>query len=319
MVSSMVTKNVVVMAVSLIVFFIAGAGPAFAQAAPQEVQVGLYVLNLGKFDITSGAFTADFYLSLKCSDASGNPAECAPGTPDNFEFMNGRAESTDKIIDEPGEKFYRIQASLNSPVDLRKFPFDSQRMQIRMEDKEATTGKLVYIPNNKESGIDGSIFFTGWNIDGWEAAIKMHEYKVYGENYSQYVFTVDISRIAVSSFMKTFLPVFFIILVVVFTFVLDPGNVITRITVAGSSLVAAVMFHISIANQIPAVGYLTLADKFMIVTYLILLVSIFVDILIIEFAGRKRNDIVDKIHRSTEYSVFFVVPLLYAVLFLFFV
>ena len=59
-------------------------------SAQEEVQVGLYILNLGKFDIATGSFTADFYLSLKCE------ANCSP---ENFEFMNGRASSFEKIID----------------------------------------------------------------------------------------------------------------------------------------------------------------------------------------------------------------------------
>jgi len=85
-------------------------------ASAQEVHVGLYILNLGKFDISTGSFTADFYMSMKC------PGGCPP---DSFEFINGRASSIDKMIDEPNEKFYRIQANLNSPIDLKMFPFDS--------------------------------------------------------------------------------------------------------------------------------------------------------------------------------------------------
>ena len=47
-------------------------------AIAQDVQVGVYVLNLGKFDVSTGAFTADFYMSMKCD------AECST----DFEFMN---------------------------------------------------------------------------------------------------------------------------------------------------------------------------------------------------------------------------------------
>src|SRR3990172_6557202 len=70
-------------------------------AEPQEVQVGVYVLSLGKLDISSGSFAADFYLSLKSKT----------DIPDNsFEFLNGRATGVDKIEDKGNEKFYRIIA-----------------------------------------------------------------------------------------------------------------------------------------------------------------------------------------------------------------
>jgi hypothetical protein len=279
-------------------------------ALSQEVGVGVYVLNLGKFDITAGSFTADFYLSFKCENA------CPP---DNFEFINGRAASIDKIIDGPNEKFYRIQANLNSQIDLRSFPFDSQKMQIILEDKKSASETLRYAPLKEESGIDESISFSGWDIGGWDAEVKDHRYGIYNETYSQYVFSVNISRIFLSSFLKTFLPVFFILTVVLFSFVLDPDKITTRLGMAGSSLVASVMFHISIANQIPPVGYLTFADKFMGLTYLILLISFIINISLLELQEKKKTGLVERLHRSTEYTMFLIAPALYILLFAFFV
>ncbi len=151
-------KKVIVL-IALFAILLAGAVSA------QDVYVGMYILNLGKFDVATGSFTADFYLSMKCPD------ECASTNFANFEFMNGRAASTDKIIDTPNEKFYRIQANLNSPVDLKRFPFDTQQMQIIIEDKENPIDKIKYVPMKTDTGIDKSIAFTGWDINGWKVYI----------------------------------------------------------------------------------------------------------------------------------------------------
>ncbi|MBU1202351.1 MAG: hypothetical protein KJ583_00780 [Nanoarchaeota archaeon] len=273
----------------------------------QEVKVGVYVLNLGKFDIATGAFTADFYLDFQCEE------ECSP---ENFEFMNGRSTSVDKIIDEPTEKFYRVQANLNSQVDLRRFPFDKQEMVIIIEDKRNTIEDIKYVANEEESGIDPSVIFTGWRIDGWTAKTTEHVYDVYDETYSQYRFTINISKIFFNSFIKTFLPVMFIILILLFSFVLDPDKITTRLTMATSSLIAAVMFHISISNQIPPVGYLTIADQFMLLTYFIILATIFFNVTLLELSERKNSDRVEKIHRFAEFSVFLIVPLIYLIWFI---
>lgn len=279
-------------------------------AFAQDVQVGVYILNLGKFDISTATFTADFYLDMKCQD------KCSPG---GFEFMNGRAASTDIIIDEPNEKFYRIQATLNSPVDLKQFPFDHQKMQIILEDKDNTIDSIRYIPLKDESGIDDSVSFIGWKLDGWNAKSMKHNYPIYNETYSQYIFTMDISRIVLNSFLKTFLPVIFIVLIVLFSFLMDPDKIGTRIGMVGSSLVAAVMFHVSISNQIPPVGYLTFADKFMILTYFVLLLSFIIDVLILELIEQKKKTLANKIHHYTEYSMFVIVPIIYVLLFLLFI
>ncbi len=282
----------------------------FAQeGATEEVSLGLYVLNLGKFDIATGTFTADFYLSMRCE------TECSIA---DLEFSNGRATSVDVLIDSPNEKFYRIQASLNSPVTLQRFPFDQQELAIILEDRTKTTDQRMYVPSEQESGIESSIAFTGWNIDGWSVTSNEHSYAIYGETYSQYAYTISISRIALSSFLKTFLPVFFILIVVLCTYIIDPDKVAQRITMVSSSLVAAVMFHVSINNQIPPVGYLTFADKFMILTYFILLLSFIIAIALLEFQEQKKTALVEKLHKTTEYLMFILVPLLYGALFYFF-
>ena len=47
------------------------------------------------------------YLTLQCAK---------PCWPNRFEFMNGRATSTDLVEDEPNYKSYRIQAALQTEV-----------------------------------------------------------------------------------------------------------------------------------------------------------------------------------------------------------
>jgi hypothetical protein len=277
-------------------------------AAAYDVNVGIYIINLGKFDVSSGQFTADFFLSMSCSEAN-----CTTGS---FEFMNGRATSIDKTTDLPNEKFYRIQATLTSPVDLKGFPFDRQVMQIQLEDKTRTTEEINYVADKENSGLDKSIFFPGWNIDVWHQDVIEHYYEPYNETYSQYQFNIDISRIRFNAFLKTFLPIFFIMLITIVTFVIDPDKVMNRLAIAGSSLVASVMFHVSISNQIPPVGYTTMADKFMMLTYMILLATFIINIMILELQEMKKTKLVEKINRHTEYNMLWLVPLAYIVFFL---
>ena len=274
-----------------------------------QIKVGVYIINLGKFDVSTGAFTADFYLSLKCESIC--PKQ-------DFEFMNGRASSVDKIIDGPSEKFYRIQANLNSQVDLKKFPFDQQNIQIIIEDKKKTIEELEYVPDFEATGIDDSIAFTGWNIEDWKAETQIHRYEIYDEDYSQYVFTIPISRIKINAIFKTFLPIIFIILVMLSSFVLDPDKITTRLAMVGSALVASVMFHISLGNQIPPVGYLTFIDKFMVLTYFILLMSFVFNVFLLELHERHKDKLVQKLHRLTEFTMFGIVPIFYIILFIFF-
>ena len=61
----MVNKKLLVITL-LTIFITLSLIPFTLAEQDKEVKVGLYLLNLGKYEIATGSFTADFYLSLKC-------------------------------------------------------------------------------------------------------------------------------------------------------------------------------------------------------------------------------------------------------------
>jgi hypothetical protein len=274
---------------------------------PTEVLVGIYVLHVGKFDVSTGSYTVDFYLSLKCSE---------PCSPDKFEFMNGRATSIDKLIDKPNEKFYRIQASLSQNIDLKKYPFDKHSLTIEIEDKEKTIKDLVYKYDEKNSGIDPSVIIVGWQLDGWDAEVKEHYYSVYDETYSRFIFRINISRVALTSIFKSLLPVFFMVFVSLLTLLLTSDKVTMRLSLNISTLLASVMFHLNLTSSIPPVGYLTFADKFMISTYLILVSVLFSGILLMKYSDRKDHLKAEKIYKYSLISLPIISAFLYILVFL---
>jgi hypothetical protein len=279
---------------------------------PQIIRAGIYILSLGRLDMATGSFVVDMYLSLKSDD----------DMPNNnfFEFINGRPSSVECIIDKPKEKFYRILANLTTTMDLHRYPFDTQKIEIIIEDKTRPTNEVQFVPLKEECGFDASIIFPGWNIEGMEVVTRDHEYPAYDEVFSQLVCTVTISRIRLNAFMKTFIPVIFLMLIVLSSFILNPEQVTTRLGAISSALVASAMFHISISNQIPPSGYLTFADIFMILTYLILLCCfcLSIGVYLLQNKGDAGKISAKKLNRISEYLVFIGMPTLYISLFLFF-
>jgi hypothetical protein len=254
---------------------------------PTIIKVGAYILNVGKFEVSSGSYTVDFYLSMSCSK------ECNP----NFEFMNGRSTSMDKLIDEPTEKFYRIQASLSQNIDLRDYPFDRHALSIELEDKTKTVEEQIFIPDTNQSGIDPAVIIVGWQLDGWNSTVTDHHYAAYGENYSRFKFDIEISRVTLASVIKSFLPVLFMVFITLLSLLLRADKVTTRLTLNISTLLAAVMFHVNLTSSIPPVGYLTFADKFMLSTYLIMLLTLFSGIMLMRHTDSKEVEVAEKIYK----------------------
>ena len=247
-------------------------------AAPTKVYVGVYVLNLGKFELATGAYNVDFYLSLRAEK---------PVAMDDFEFMNGRAATVDKLIDTPTEKFFRIQANLSQNLDLRRYPFDEHLLTIEIEDKRRTVEELVYVVDEKACGVDPSVIVVGWRLKGWEARVVTHEYEVYGETYSRFVFGLRIQRVTLNAVIKSFLPIACMLLVGFLSLLLTPDKVTTRLSLNISTLLGAVMFHVNLTSSIPPVGYLTLADRVMIATYLSLVLILLSGVAILRWSERE--------------------------------
>lgn len=261
-----------------LLFLVALALPGQGAAKPVLVQVGVYVLHLGRFDLGSGSYTVDFYLSLTSDQ---------PVSMDEFEFMNGRATTVDRLIDTPTEKFFRIQANLSQNLDLRSYPFDEHLLTIEIEDKRRTVDELVYEVDEGLSGVDPSVIVVGWKLRGWEARVTAHDYAVYGEAYSRYVFGLRIQRVFLNAVIKSFLPIACMVLVGFLSLLLAPDKVTTRLSLNISTLLGAVMFHVNLTSSIPPVGYLTLADRVMIATYIVLFLILLSGVAILRWAERE--------------------------------
>ena len=66
--------------------------------------------------------------------------------------------------------------------------------------------------------------------------------------------------------------------ILVFTYILRLDKIELRLGISSSILLAAMIFHLTIANRLPPLGYLTFADKFMIITYIVSLFTFMVNI-----------------------------------------
>ena len=252
-------------AVALLAALLITPGAALAQetgsesdGAPLEVKAGVYVLSIGQLSTATGTYVVDMYLTLECD---------RPCTPNDFEFMNGRATSTNLIEDEPAYKYYRIQASLQTNPDLRNYPFDEHNLMVQFEDQSLSSTHLVYVPDPTLNGVDPSVIIAGWQLKSWDARVVEHIYPTFDATYSRFQFDVIIARGTLSSILKAVLPALVIVLSGFLALLLGPDKALQRLGINTSALIGGIMFHINLTSQLPPLGYLTLADKFMIMNY----------------------------------------------------
>ena len=279
---------------ALWLFFASPGAGAIAQEGPskddaQIVKVGIYVINIGRLEIATGAFTVDFYLTFRCDGTC---------DPENFEFMNGRANFTDLQFDGPNEKIYRIQASLTADLDMREYPFDSHELRITLEDKSLTSEELIYVVDPETSGIDPAVAVAGWElVTDWGVVIDDHFYPPWNEYYSRYSFSIPIKRATLSAVLKSFFPAVAIVITGLFALFISPSETLARLTINTSAFVGAVLFHLNLTSSVPPLGYLTYADQFMLANYAALLAALTATVTLMFLARSGREASVAAVHR----------------------
>jgi hypothetical protein len=267
--------------------------------APQVIRVGVYVLSVGDLDMTTGSYKMDFFLNFKCDK---------PCDPSNFDLMNAESYVWEDQTGDPknNTRFsYRVHANLLTELDLRHYPFDSHDLPVKIEDKRLPVSQLVYQVDPKLSGIDENVVVSGWLLaPNSSAEVVSHHYSIFDDDYSRYRFYVTIYHAWFSSFMKGFFAAIVIVLVGMLSFLMRYDEITERLTLTTSTLVGAILYHLTLTSAIPPVGYLTFADEFMIANYIVISAALAVTVVLMWYLNEEnRHEKAQRLHRRTRWTI----------------
>ncbi|EGG42122.1 hypothetical protein Nlim_0991 [Candidatus Nitrosarchaeum limnium SFB1] len=269
--------------------------------------IGTYLLNVGKIDLQNGAYDLDFYIWIKSDDA--NFIETKP----KIEFMNGKA-TTEPITVEKNYYEARVKGIFQKNMDFRNYPFEKILLTIEIEGTEDMKS-FEFVPDLEESGVDDLVNIPGWNLQSTNSDVTIHKYSDDSE-YSRYVFSLEMERFPLSSFLKTMLPVIIITTIAMLAFWMSPTNFTARIGLGASTLLAAVAAHLNAANQLPPIGYLTLFDKIMIIAYALFLNNLLSMVIQMRLIDHKREEEAVKVNAKMRKAIPVICVLIFLALFL---
>lgn len=242
------------------------------------MQVGILLLNVGRLDTATGTYTMDLYLTFRCD---------RPCEPEKFEVANGRIVFQQKQEDFPTYKVYRVQAALTIGMDLRRYPFDRHALSLVMEDNVRDITELVYVADTQHSFIEPDLQVAGWQLTpGIAVHVEPHYYELFNQSYSHYVASVEIRRPLLAALVKGLLPAIIMTLCGLMSLLMTPDKFNQRLSLATSSLLGTVIYHLTITSAIPPVAYLTFADRFMIGNYSCMLLTVATTMLLMRYLDR---------------------------------
>jgi hypothetical protein len=261
----------------------AGAQNSIQSDEAEVLTVGVYLINIGKIDLQVGSYDLDFYFWLSSDDPDVDFTKEKPA----FDFMNSMNARVEPSRIEPNYYEVRVKGTFLKNMDFRNYPFDSQRVTVEVEGFEPVD-RLVFAPDVDSSGYDYLVNVPGWNLGQTTSDVIVHDYPDF--SYSRYIFSFDLERAYLSSFLKTIFPVLIITTIAMLAFWMSPTNFPPRIGLAASTLLAAVAAHLNAANQLPPIGYLTLMDKVMIVAYVLFLNNLISMVLQMRLMDQKKEE-----------------------------
>lgn len=285
---------------------------------PTEVAVGFYLTNLGRINQSDETVDVSGYLSANWQDKRlvFNPKAVGDTeirySPEKIwepalTIVNSQSAAKKGAVEltaQPDGKvnyLELINATVSSDLDLKKFPFDSQKAQIVLESLSSDDRRIVLQndPNLTGYSKDSFVSLSEWQILGVNTTVTPNKFEPEGKTYSRYTFELKLKRNCQFYIFKVFIPLLLITLLSWATFWMDSNAAFsTQMSVGMTSTLTAITFNFTVANALPRLSYLTLLDAYIFICYIFFFLSIMANVTVHFLLKKYENP--DFIHRMTR-------------------
>jgi hypothetical protein len=217
---------------------------AGADAQARDIEVGVYVTSLSDISSEDGSFRMSLYAWFKDPAGLFDPAR-------DLE-VHARTSTVTVIETDPlpggGTYTYlRIEAVVPQEFAFDDFPFDRQRLLLRLEAAE-DVGTMRFKPDTDDTGIADDLDLLGWDIGGVALLVSERPYDSgFGwpgarhASYSVATLSLDVARMRSPVLLNSFLGFAFAFIVTGLTFFVRPSELGLRVGMTTGSLFAALL------------------------------------------------------------------------------
>lgn len=248
--------------------------------------VGFRLSSIPEIDERAENFTAICYLRLRWQD----PALAVPGGKRQVLLAEAALAKADEI-GRPGISFVnetsaaepkhavltllpdgtveydrQFDVTLRSEFDLRSFPFDEQRLQIKIESFAFPASELLLEPDPQQMKA-ARLRLPQWQVGELQWSVTNVEDDLEREKYSRLTVSLPIARKPGFYIWQVFVPLFILILIASTVFFLPASDLSDRISVITTSLLTAVALSYTVRADLPKISYLTTIDRLFVTTY----------------------------------------------------
>jgi len=269
---------------------------------PTEVAVGAYLIGLSQVSEPSDPFpTLDLEVFLNLSwndprlaseDENRSPrvfqeeeAEeklseiWAPDVEVQNQVEQRQTESIELTIYADGSVDYeeRFGATLNAELDLSRFPFDQQVLDMELQSFVWDRNEISLVRNSAQTGFDDEFETPEWSVTAVEGLIGAGMEVRDDREFSNYTFRIHAERQSGHYLLRLFLPLLFVMAATWLAF-WEPAA--ERYRIGFFALLTVVATHAIVAGNLPRLNYPTLADMVLMFCYITALAVISIGIVV---------------------------------------
>jgi hypothetical protein len=289
---------------------------------PVQVAVGLYITNLVAIDETRESFEVGGYLTARWLDArlalSKDKAD-APASrnfrPEDIwtpavEAANSISHRTNQYFlsaDRNGVVTYieRFEAVLSSDYDLRKFPFDTQQLQVEIQPFLSAASEIRFAPEPLAStGIspEQHTDLAAWQFKNLQYSAEKVAHVPSFPAGNEALFQLKVTRRGGFYIWKAFVPLLLMTLIPAVVFWIDVSQFDWVLKIPMTMLLAMVALEFTIARDLPRIGYITLLDAAFLASFAFCFFCIAEITFVFLLHLRGRRELAVKLHRAGKWA-----------------
>jgi hypothetical protein len=290
-----------------------GAG---GPADPVRVTVGL--LDISKVDEAEQVFFIDAYMLFEWTDDRLATASGTAGSPDSRQMpldaiwnpgllvVNGRSLETRlpwvATIDGRGNVTVRQRVSgpLAVDLDLREFPFDTQRLTLDFVSYLHTPSELVFSADSRLIARIDRFSAEGWSFAPADPETSVFRLAEDGPGAPSISFAISAERSAAFYILTLVMPLTLVVLLSWVVHWVPPDLIAARVGMASATVFSLIALSVTFRLTLPQIDYLTRADRFVIYTTALLAVSLCVAVAAANLVQKERHAAALRLTRVTR-------------------
>lgn len=212
-------------------------------------------------------------------------------------------------IDHTGQVTANINLTvrLSSPFDLRRFPFDTQLLRFHIESFTFNEEQVVFVADNSMTGFAENFQIPEWTIADVRTHVESVDVSRSSKPHSRLVLTIEIDRQSGFYVWKVMLPLLIIVALSWSVFWMPEEKFGIRVRTTATGILTIVAYQFVAGQALPRLGYLTLMDKIMVGSFVLLGVTVLESYLVSRYPEEEK----DKAYR-VDRAARWVFPLAYA-------